>query len=274
MSLNVFEYDDKLPSTLEVYLQNHGQLHSRFFELDGREKLNFRSPTDASSCQLRESSSCLDLQIRPTTEPILSSDNLIFTSDSNFGIYNDNYPSKQQEESFTLSFYPTGDPLYCGGNSFMPNYERYHSFSASDRSDDVIDSQHQVSLDDAGSIFEPMRLPLRRRPSSSNRKERRRTHSINAAFSALRSCIPNVPSDTKLSKIKTLRLATSYIAFLMNVLDKNDPKLAEAGFKADMSSRRNENRDEKRRREAQVLELFDFFYRHKIAKLMVTHRKF
>ncbi|ESO06400.1 hypothetical protein HELRODRAFT_64223 [Helobdella robusta] len=95
---------------------------------------------------------------------------------------------------------------------------------------------------------------VKKRPTTSNRKERRRTHSINAAFTALRNCIPNVPSDTKLSKIKTLRLATSYIAFLMNVLDKNDPKLAEKGFIADMSSsRRNENRDEKRRREAQEI---------------------
>ena len=39
----------------------------------------------------------------------------------------------------------------------------------------------------------------------SNKKERRRTQSINNAFASLRDCIPNVPCDTKLSKIKTLR---------------------------------------------------------------------
>ena len=43
---------------------------------------------------------------------------------------------------------------------------------------------------------------------------------MNSAFAQLRGCIPNVPSDTKLSKIKTLRLATSYIAYLMEVLAK------------------------------------------------------
>ena len=43
--------------------------------------------------------------------------------------------------------------------------------------------------------------------------------SINNAFSELRDCIPNVPADTKLSKIKTLRLATSYISYLMAVLE-------------------------------------------------------
>ena len=61
-----------------------------------------------------------------------------------------------------------------------------------------------------------------KRRSSANKKERRRTQSINNAFAELRECIPNVPADTKLSKIKTLRLATSYIAYLMDVLHGDD----------------------------------------------------
>lgn len=59
--------------------------------------------------------------------------------------------------------------------------------------------------------------------NTANKKERRRTLSINNAFSNLRDCIPNVPADTKLSKIKTLRLATSYISFLMELLDDSSP---------------------------------------------------
>lgn len=51
-----------------------------------------------------------------------------------------------------------------------------------------------------------------------NKKERRRTQSINHAFSELRRHIPDVPSDTKLSKIKTLRLAINYIGHLMKFL--------------------------------------------------------
>lgn len=54
-----------------------------------------------------------------------------------------------------------------------------------------------------------------KRRNTANKKERRRTQSINNAFADLRDCIPNVPADTKLSKIKTLRLATSYIGYLM-----------------------------------------------------------
>lgn len=37
--------------------------------------------------------------------------------------------------------------------------------------------------------------------NTANKKERRRTQSINTAFSSLRGKIPNVPSDTKLSKV-------------------------------------------------------------------------
>ncbi len=55
----------------------------------------------------------------------------------------------------------------------------------------------------------------------SSKKERRRTQNINTAFADLRGCIPNVPVDTKLSKIKTLRLAISYIQYLMQQLHDN-----------------------------------------------------
>ena len=53
------------------------------------------------------------------------------------------------------------------------------------------------------------RVRVVKRRNTANKKERRRTMSINNAFTELRDCIPNVPADTKLSKIKTLRLATS-----------------------------------------------------------------
>lgn len=54
-----------------------------------------------------------------------------------------------------------------------------------------------------------------------NKKERRRTQSINQAFNELRKHIPDVPSDTKLSKIKTLRLAISYISHLISTLNND-----------------------------------------------------
>ncbi|XP_023163928.1 heart- and neural crest derivatives-expressed protein 2 isoform X2 [Drosophila hydei] len=68
--------------------------------------------------------------------------------------------------------------------------------------------------------------------NTANKKERRRTQSINNAFSCLRERIPNVPSDTKLSKIKTLKLAILYINYLVGVIDGDqDPK---SGFQAEL----------------------------------------
>lgn len=84
----------------------------------------------------------------------------------------------------------------------------------------------------------------------SNKKERRRTQSINNAFASLRDCIPNVPCDTKLSKIKTLRLATSYIDYLMQLLNsENVTSNAITGFKADIHKRWKEKSEEQKRRE-------------------------
>ncbi|XP_065166499.1 heart- and neural crest derivatives-expressed protein 2 isoform X1 [Atheta coriaria] len=79
-----------------------------------------------------------------------------------------------------------------------------------------------------------------KRRTTANKKERRRTMSINNAYSDLRDCIPNVPADTKLSKIKTLRLATSYISYLTGVLETDDPA---GGFKAELisTSRKSQN---------------------------------
>ncbi|KAF1395667.1 hypothetical protein PFLUV_G00013990 [Perca fluviatilis] len=89
--------------------------------------------------------------------------------------------------------------------------------------------------------------PVKRRPTA-NRKERRRTQSINSAFAELRECIPNVPADTKLSKIKTLRLATSYISYLMDILDKDGQHGDTQAFKAEL--KKTEAREERRKREA------------------------
>lgn len=78
---------------------------------------------------------------------------------------------------------------------------------------------------------------------TANKKERRRTQSINNAFADLRNRIPQIPQDTKLSKIKTLKLATDYIEYLMKVLQENDPtQLLESGFKPDLGKLRRECR--------------------------------
>lgn len=72
--------------------------------------------------------------------------------------------------------------------------------------------------------------------SATSRKERRRTQNINAAFEDLRKHIPNVPSDTKLSKIKTLKLAMSYIHHLEHQLEDEAREGQEIGTPTAQSS--------------------------------------
>ena len=59
----------------------------------------------------------------------------------------------------------------------------------------------------------------------SNKKERRRTQSINAAFSSLRDCIPNVPQDTKLSKVSSWihELKTDIIKYKESLSIQSNP---------------------------------------------------
>lgn len=49
-------------------------------------------------------------------------------------------------------------------------------------------------------------------------RERVRVEAFNQAFSLLRSLLPTLPPDKKLSKIEILRLAISYIAYLEHIL--------------------------------------------------------
>ncbi|KAK9528421.1 hypothetical protein VZT92_012583 [Zoarces viviparus] len=58
--------------------------------------------------------------------------------------------------------------------------------------------------------------------NAANARERHRTQNVNTAFTALRTLIPTEPVDRKLSKIETLRLASSYISHLANVLVVGD----------------------------------------------------
>ena len=63
-----------------------------------------------------------------------------------------------------------------------------------------------------------------RQRNAANARERYRTQNVNTAFTALRTLIPTEPVDRKLSKIETLRLASSYISHLANVLVVGDAR--------------------------------------------------
>ncbi|XP_023716099.1 transcription factor 21 [Cryptotermes secundus] len=54
--------------------------------------------------------------------------------------------------------------------------------------------------------------------NAANARERARMRVLSKAFCRLKTTLPWVPADTKLSKLDTLRLATSYIAHLRAIL--------------------------------------------------------
>ena len=56
---------------------------------------------------------------------------------------------------------------------------------------------------------------------AANLRERTRMRVLSKAFGKLKLMLPWVPPDTKLSKLDTLRLATSYISHLQKILDEN-----------------------------------------------------
>lgn len=62
----------------------------------------------------------------------------------------------------------------------------------------------------------------RRRRLAANARERRRMLGLNVAFDRLRSVIPNVESDRKLSKSETLQMAQIYISTLTELLEEKD----------------------------------------------------
>lgn len=140
----------------------------------------------------------------------------------------------------------TYEPHVPPGGEYSPNSDSSHSPTQYDSSYQGYYQQESIFFQTEGGG--PIRHD-KRKIVGSNKKERRRTQSINAAFSSLRDCIPNVPCDTKLSKIKTLRLATSYIDYLLNVLKSDDPNMSAEGFKADIHKKWNEKTEEQKRKE-------------------------
>ncbi|XP_045624902.1 pancreas transcription factor 1 subunit alpha-like [Procambarus clarkii] len=60
-----------------------------------------------------------------------------------------------------------------------------------------------------------------RQRQAANMRERRRMASINDAFEGLRSHIPTMPYEKRLSKVDTLRLAIGYITFLSDMVETN-----------------------------------------------------
>lgn len=70
--------------------------------------------------------------------------------------------------------------------------------------------------------------PIQR--NAANARERARMRVLSKAFVKLKTTLPWVPADTKLSKLDTLRLASSYIAHLRHVLTNDEEETQQPPF--------------------------------------------
>ncbi|XP_034562600.1 musculin [Notolabrus celidotus] len=66
----------------------------------------------------------------------------------------------------------------------------------------------------------PQRDARQTQRNAANARERSRMRVLSKAFSRLKTSLPWVPADTKLSKLDTLRLASSYISHLRQLLQE------------------------------------------------------
>lgn len=81
-------------------------------------------------------------------------------------------------------------------------------------------SPDQNNTDEQGIVLSKEQKRYRR--EEANKRERTRMHTVNSAFDHLRQLVPTYPSNRKLSKIETLRLACSYIQDLTKLVNDNN----------------------------------------------------
>ncbi|XP_041824561.1 musculin [Melanotaenia boesemani] len=81
------------------------------------------------------------------------------------------------------------------------------------------DSVDRMIKQDRGRISKAHQKEARQsQRNAANARERARMRVLSKAFSRLKTSLPWVPADTKLSKLDTLRLASSYISHLRQLL--------------------------------------------------------
>ncbi|NP_001122151.1 protein atonal homolog 1b [Danio rerio] len=134
-------------------------------------------------------------------------------------------------EEFSISEHPRltrSDPR-AWMTSAAPEYssavENYARTAADSPMEKYISSPQAASEDHhAGSKARPgskasVSGPQRHRRVAANARERRRMHGLNRAFDKLRSVIPSLENEKKLSKYDTLQMAQIYITELSELLE-------------------------------------------------------
>ncbi|VDP70397.1 unnamed protein product [Echinostoma caproni] len=113
----------------------------------------------------------------------------------------------------------TGDTSNRGFTYSTPFRQRPTDSGAGDQFDFTPESVGGDCRPQSGTYIRE-RIPTRKQHQRV--QDKIRTRALNAAFGQLRSCLPEIPKDTKLTKIRTLRTAITYIRQLMSVLNREE----------------------------------------------------
>uniref|UniRef100_A0A8D0HLP2 Pancreas transcription factor 1 subunit alpha n=1 Tax=Sphenodon punctatus TaxID=8508 RepID=A0A8D0HLP2_SPHPU len=142
-----------------------------------------------------------------------------------------------QETDFHLAYYrePDGGSGYCcqaaAGDSFSSSsapsspYECCAAAGAAPSDTELLSPGARLKALSAAKRRRRLRseTELQQLRQAANVRERRRMQSINDAFEGLRSHIPTLPYEKRLSKVDTLRLAIGYINFLSELVQSDLP---------------------------------------------------
>lgn len=111
-------------------------------------------------------------------------------------------------------------------DSELHSLESQSSSSSNGETEEITNNNVTIKLTKKGQL--PKRVGRKRkginarerniRRLESNERERLRMHNLNGAFQELRTVIPHVEAQQKLSKIETLNLAKNYIMALTNTI--------------------------------------------------------
>lgn len=118
-------------------------------------------------------------------------------------------------------------------HQYMYQQNNFHFYKSSSESSESEHFQRQLSVNNQLPVGNQQCSPVTEEPCGTtstyqhhrlrtNRRKRERNMSINHAFDLLRERIPNLPEDTKVSKIRILQLACDYIRHLDNTIKEDD----------------------------------------------------
>ena len=139
------------------------------------------------------------------------------------------YPAMPQPEGILGSTYmpPTDIQLNAPmGHMPYPGYDTYYAQTynnISPSSTGSASSTGSTGVGHGGSKPKRKRVQSMIQRKAANVRERRRMFHLNEAFDELRKRLPAFNYEKRLSRIETLRLAMTYIAFMKDVSDGTEP---------------------------------------------------